>query len=61
MPWKIYEPEEIIVKLRQAEVLTSQGWSEIDAIRSSGGGDTKAATPLAPRADEGIKTWEPGN
>ena len=34
MPRKIYKPEEIIAKLRQVEVLTSQGKSAIDAIRS---------------------------
>ena len=32
MPRKIYKPEEIITKLRQVEVLTSQGQSMIDAI-----------------------------
>jgi putative transposase len=36
MPRKIYKPEEIITKLRQVEVLTSQGKSAIDAIRSIG-------------------------
>jgi putative transposase len=36
MPRKIYKPEEIISKLRQVEVLTSQGKSVIDAIRSIG-------------------------
>ncbi len=36
MPRKIYKPEEIITKLRQVEVLTSQGRSVIDAIRSIG-------------------------
>jgi len=36
MPRKIYKPEEIIAKLRQVEVLTSQGKSTIDAIRSIG-------------------------
>ena len=36
MPRKIYKPEEIIAKLRQVEVLTSQGKSVIDAIRSIG-------------------------
>jgi putative transposase len=34
MPRKIYKPEEIIAKLRQVEVLTSQGKSAIDTIRS---------------------------
>jgi ribosomal protein L40E len=34
MPRKIYKPEEIIAKLHQVEVLTSQGKSAINAIRS---------------------------
>jgi len=33
---RIYTPEEIIAKLRQLEVLTSQGKSAVDAIRSIG-------------------------
>jgi len=36
MPRKIYKPEEIIAKLRQVEVLTSQGKTAIDAIRLIG-------------------------
>ncbi len=36
MPRKIYKPEEIIAKLRQVEILTSQGKSAIDAIRLIG-------------------------
>jgi putative transposase len=36
MPRKIYKPEEVITKLRQVEILTSQGNSAIDAIRSIG-------------------------
>lgn len=36
MPRKIYKPEEIIAKLRQVEVLTSQGATAVDAIRSIG-------------------------
>ena len=36
MPRKIYKPEEIIAKLRQVEVLTSQGEAAVDAIRSIG-------------------------
>jgi putative transposase len=36
MPRKIYKPEEIIAKLRQVEVLTSQGKSAVDAIRLIG-------------------------
>jgi hypothetical protein len=34
MPRKIYKPEEIIAKLRQVGVLTSQGKYAVDAIRS---------------------------
>jgi hypothetical protein len=33
MPRKIYKPEEIIAKLRQVEILTSQRKSAVDAIR----------------------------
>ncbi len=36
MPRKSYKPEEIVAKLRQVEVLTSQGQSAADAIRSIG-------------------------
>ncbi len=36
MPRKIYQPEEIIAKLGQVEVLTSQVKSAVDAIRSIG-------------------------
>ena len=36
MPRKIYKPEEIVAKLRQVEVLTSQGQSTSDAIRQIG-------------------------
>ena len=36
MPQKIYKPEEIIAKLRRVEILTSQGKSAVDAIRSIG-------------------------
>jgi putative transposase len=36
MPRRIYRPQKIIAKLRQVEVLTSQGKSAIDAIRSIG-------------------------
>jgi hypothetical protein len=32
-----HQPEEIVAKLRQVEVLTSQGQSMADAIRSIGG------------------------
>jgi transposase len=36
MPRKRYKPEEIVAKLRQVDVLTSQGQSAADAIRSIG-------------------------
>jgi putative transposase len=36
MPRKRYKPEEIVAKLRQVDVLTSQGQSAVDAIRSIG-------------------------
>jgi transposase-like protein len=36
MPRKNYKPEEIVAKLRQVDVLTSQGQSVADAIRSVG-------------------------
>jgi putative transposase len=39
MPRKIYKPEEIMAKLRQVEVLTSQGKPAADAIRSIGVSD----------------------
>jgi putative transposase len=34
MPRKNYKPEEIVAKLRQVDVLTSQGQSVAEAIRS---------------------------
>ena len=36
MPRKIYKPEEIVAKLRQVDVLTSQGKNVAEAIRSIG-------------------------
>ena len=36
MPMKRHKPEEIIAKLRQVDVLTSQGHKVADAIRSIG-------------------------
>src|SRR3954463_8251230 len=36
MPRKSYKPEEIVAKLRQVDVLTSQGQSMAEAIRSIG-------------------------
>ena len=36
MPRKIYKPEEIVAKLRQVDVLTSQGQNVAEAIRAIG-------------------------
>ena len=36
MPKKRHKPEEIVAKLRQVEVLTAQGRSVAEAIRSIG-------------------------
>lgn len=36
MPKKIHKPEEIVAKLRQVDVLTSQGATVADAIRQIG-------------------------
>ena len=36
MPHKRYKPEEIVTKLRQVDVLTSQGQSVAEAIRQIG-------------------------
>src|SRR6185437_2049631 len=36
MPRKVYKPEEIVTKLRQVDVLVSQGQGIVDAIRQIG-------------------------
>ena len=36
MPKKIHKPEEVVAKLRQVDVLVSQGQTTADAIRSIG-------------------------
>ena len=36
MPRKIHKPEEVVAKLRQVDVLVSQGQTTADAIRSIG-------------------------
>lgn len=36
IPRKRYEPEEIVAKLRQVDVLVSQGQAVVDAIRQIG-------------------------
>lgn len=35
MPKKIHKPEEVVAKLRQVDVLVSQGQTKADAIRSA--------------------------
>jgi hypothetical protein len=42
MPRKRYKPEEIVVKLRQIDVLVSQGQSIADAIRQIGVSEVSA-------------------
>ena len=44
MPRKKHKPEETVAKLRQVDVLVSQGQSQADAVRSIGGCDV---SPLA--------------
>ncbi len=41
MSRKRHRPDEIVAKLRQVEVLTAQGRSVADAIRSIGGGELR--------------------
>ena len=41
MPRKSYKTEEIVAKLRQVDVLTSQGHSVAEAIRSIGGSEVR--------------------
>ncbi len=48
MPTKRHKPEEIVAKLRQVDVLTSQGRSVADAIRSIG--VTEVTPGSSPRA-----------
>src|SRR5436305_92070 len=36
MPRKVHKPEEIVAKLRQVELLTTQGKSTADAVRAIG-------------------------
>jgi putative transposase len=47
MPRKIYEPEEIIAKLRQAELLILQGKSAVDAIRAIAVTDARLTIEVA--------------
>ena len=39
------KPEEIIAKLRQADVMTSQGTTVVDAVRSIGVTEVTSALP----------------
>ena len=52
MPRKRHKPEEIVAKLRQVDVLVSQGQTVADAIRAIGvtevGCHRELATPLQP-------------
>ena len=43
MPRTSYKPEEIVAKLRQVDVLISQGQSTADAIRQIGATERRAA------------------
>jgi hypothetical protein len=46
MPRKRHKPEEIVAKLRQVDVLVSQGQSVADAVRSiCDGGDVLSLAP----------------
>jgi putative transposase len=49
MSRKRHRPEEIVGKLRQVEVLTAQGRSVAEAIRSIGGGELRGMIRLALR------------
>jgi putative transposase len=44
IPRKKYKPEEIVAKLRQVDVLVSQGSSMVDAIRQIGVSEVACAT-----------------
>ena len=61
MPRKKYTPEEIVAKLRQVDVLVSQGHAIADAVRQSGCVPSTAITSgpttlsrTAPTMDENI-------
>jgi transposase len=49
MPRKHYKPEEIVAKLRQVDVLVSQGMSTADAIRQIGVSEVACARRAAQR------------
>ena len=54
MARKRYKPEEIVAKLRQVDVLVSQGQNMVDAIRQIGvsEGDVLSVAPGVRRAEE---------
>ena len=56
MGTKRHKPEEIVVKLRQVDVLVSQGQSVAEAIRSIGvtGGDVLPLAAGVRRAEVGL-------
>jgi hypothetical protein len=45
MARKRYKPEEIVAKLRQVDVLVSQGQNMVDAIRQIGVSDVLSVAP----------------
>jgi hypothetical protein len=48
MARKRYKPEEIVAKLRQVDVLVSQGQSVVDAVRSFDFGRTAPGDDVSP-------------
>jgi hypothetical protein len=52
MPRKSYKPEEIVAKLRQVDVLTSQGQNVAEAIRSIGVSEVLRLAPGVWRIEE---------
>ncbi len=52
MPIKRHKPEEIVAKLRQVDVLVSQGQSVADAIRAIGVTEVQHGTIYAGRRDD---------
>jgi transposase len=54
MPRKNYKPEEIVAKLRQVDVLTSQGQSVAEAIRPIGVSEVTYY-----RITAGARVWRP--
>jgi putative transposase len=50
MPTKGYKPEEVVAKLRQVDVLTSQGQGVAEAIRSIGVSEVTYASRRSTRS-----------